>query len=78
MNLTGWLMLIGPGVVLLLACLGFARLIGRLETKIDSVEKQFKPNGGSSLKDDINKLKGDVRDINTKFDTHIQHHNGGW
>ncbi len=85
MHLSELIALIAPGVILVLACVGGARLFGRLEGKVDhaiervnEVEKQFKPNGGSSLKDDMNRLKGDVRDINTKFDAHTHQHNGQW
>lgn len=74
-----------PLCVLLVMVLGglvggakLAVLLGKLIGRLENIEKQFKPNGGSSLKDDVNGLKGDIRDINTKFDAHLAQHSGAW
>jgi hypothetical protein len=49
----------------------------RVGDRITVVEKQFKPNGGSSLKDDLSGLKGDVRDLKTRQDIYFQLNSGG-
>lgn len=53
-------------------------MLGRLHAQLEQLKKEFKPNGGSSLKDDINTLKGDIRDLNTKHEEHLKQHAGQW
>lgn len=79
-----WLAYVPVGL-LLLTLLGMLAggmrlvfLLGKLHERFGRIEKEFKPNGGSSMKDDMNKLKGDLRDINTKFDAHLTQHAGVW
>ena len=49
-----------------------------LKNEITLVRKEFKPNSGATLKDDMNLLKGDLRDVITKFDAHLNQHAGVW
>jgi hypothetical protein len=42
-----------------------------LKSEVRGIAKEFKPNGGSSLKDDVTVLK-------TKFDDHLKQHAGQW
>jgi hypothetical protein len=42
-----------------------------------AILRQFRPNGGHSLKDQINRIERDLRDHRTRLDSHIDHHPGG-
>ena len=39
-----------------------------------SMNKEFKPNGGSSTRDTLNEIRTDVREIRGKLDDHIDWH----
>ena len=41
-----------------------------------AMQREFKPNGGSSTRDALNRIERDVRDIRVKVDDHIQWHLG--
>lgn len=42
-----------------------------------SMSKEFKPNHGGSLRDSIDRLERDTRDIRQRVDAHIDTHNKG-
>lgn len=39
-----------------------------------AMQREFKPNGGSSTRDALNRIERDVRDIRGKIDNHIEWH----
>ena len=41
-----------------------------------AMQKEFKPNGGSSTRDSLNRIETDLRDIRGKLDNHIEWHLG--
>ena len=41
-----------------------------------AMQKEFKPNGGSSTRDTLNEIRNDVREIRSKVDDHIDWHLG--
>lgn len=79
-----WLAYVPLGLLILTLLGGMITAIklavtgGKLLQRLDDIEKQFKPNGGSSLKDDTNKIKSDLMVLNTRFDDHLKHHTGTW
>lgn len=40
-----------------------------------SLSREFKPNGGSSTRDSLNRIESDVRDLRDRMDNHIDNHN---
>jgi hypothetical protein len=40
-----------------------------------SMQREFKPNGGSSMRDAMNRIEKDVRDVRYRMDKHIDNHN---
>jgi len=38
------------------------------------MQREFKPNGGSSVRDTLNEIRTDVREVRGKVDDHIQWH----
>jgi hypothetical protein len=39
-----------------------------------AMQKAFQPNGGTSVKDQLNRIEADVREVRTKVDDHITWH----
>ena len=38
--------------------------------------REFKPNGGSSTRDSLNRIETDVRDLRGRLDNHMDNHGG--
>lgn len=53
-----------------------AGLIWLIKAQI-ALSKEFRPNGGSSTKDALNRIEQDVRDLRDRMDNHIDNHNTG-
>lgn len=65
-----------PAELLPLIAIGSAALGGILwviKSQI-AMHKAFQPNGGSSVKDQLNRIEADVRDVRLKVDDHITWH----
>lgn len=39
--------------------------------------KEFKPNGGSTMRDSMNRIEKDMREVRGRLDQHIDTHNKG-
>ena len=39
-----------------------------------SLQREFKPNGGTSTRDSLNRIEVDLRELRTKIDGHVQWH----
>lgn len=39
-----------------------------------ALQRSFEPNGGSSVKDQLNRIESEVRDVRHKVDEHITYH----
>jgi hypothetical protein len=39
-----------------------------------AMQKEFKPNGGSSTRDSLNRIESDIRNVQDKLDDHINWH----
>jgi hypothetical protein len=39
-----------------------------------AMQRAFQPNGGASVKDQLNRIEADVRDVRSKVDDHITWH----
>ena len=49
-------------------------LLWVVKTQVTSMQRGFKPNGGSSVRDTLNEIRTDVREVRGKVDDHIQWH----
>jgi len=49
-------------------------LLWVVKTQVTSMQREFKPNGGSSVRDTLNEIRTDVREVRGKVDDHIQWH----
>jgi hypothetical protein len=39
------------------------------------MNKQFKPNGGASIRDSVDRIENDTRQLRDRLDRHIDDHN---
>jgi hypothetical protein len=78
-----WLGGIAAALIAVIAMTTILRkwLLGRLVADIESIQKELRPNGGSSVRDAIDRIaekqseiQTDVREVRTRVDDHIQWH----
>lgn len=60
-----------PLVTIITALLAGLSWIIRAQIRL---QKEFRPNGGSSTRDTLNEIRADVREIRGKLDDHIEWH----
>ena len=39
-----------------------------------SLQREFKPNGGASTRDSLNRIEGDLRELRGRIDDHVEWH----
>ena len=39
-----------------------------------SLQREFKPNGGTSTRDSLNRIEGDLRELRKRIDDHVEWH----
>lgn len=71
MNAPDVLAMIVGGTAILSALL--AGIIWLIRAQV-AMQREFKPNGGSSTRDSLNRIEKDVREIRGKIDDHIEWH----
>ena len=60
-----------PFIVIATALL--AGLLWMIKAQI-SLQREFKPNGGASTRDSLNRIEVDLRELRAKIDDHVQWH----
>ena len=48
----------------------------RLANEIEEIKKQYKPNGGSSMRDAINRIENKIDKVQSDLDRHLGAHEG--
>lgn len=75
-------LILSSAEILLLIWAGFKylnKVTNRLEkledinTRLDKIESQYKPNGGSSMKDAVNRIEKQLDKMQDRLDSHIDH-----
>jgi hypothetical protein len=72
MNATEILVLAGVAVAIVTTLLG--GLIWVVNKQVATLLAEHKPNGGSSMKDQLNRIESDVNKFSKKLDDHITWH----
>lgn len=82
-DLLMWLGGIAAALIAVVAVITLLRkwLLGRLIADIESIQKELRPNGGSSVRDAIDRIAAkqseiqvDVREVRSRVDDHITWH----
>jgi hypothetical protein len=58
-------------ITLLAAILGGLLWLIRAQV---ALQREFKPNGGSSTRDALNRIENDMKDVRRKIDDHVTYH----
>ena len=72
MNAPEILILVGVSVAIVTTLLG--GLIWIVNKQVATLLAEHKPNGGSSMKDQLNRIESDVNKFSKKLDDHITWH----
>ena len=64
--------LLGVSTVVITAVI--AGLLWIVKAQVSAMQRDLKPNGGNSTKDQLNRIENDVADVRTKLDGHIVWH----
>lgn len=63
----------GVSVILAILLAVLAGLIWVIKAQI-AMSREFHPNHGSSMKDQLTRIETDIRDVRTRMDDHISYH----
>ena len=66
--------LVSVSLAIVTALLG--GLLWIIKTQVAAMRRDMQPNGGSSIKDQLNRIENDVREVRNKVDDHITWHLG--
>jgi hypothetical protein len=72
LNAWGGLLLVIFQIVAILY--GAIKLMTKITTRLDKLEEQYRPNGGSSMRDAINRIELNLSKLDGKFEQHIEEH----
>jgi len=72
MNTGEIIALVSVATTVITAVIGI--LLWVVKTQVTSMQREFKPNGGSSVRDTLNEIRADVREVRGKVDGHIDWH----
>lgn len=66
--------LVSVSLAIVTALLG--GLLWVVKAQVQAMRKDLQPNGGSSTKDQLNRIESDIKEVRNKVDDHIQWHLG--
>lgn len=72
LNAWGGLLLVIFQIVAILY--GAVKLMNKITSRLDKLEEQYRPNGGSSMRDAINRIELKLSKLDGKFEQHIEEH----
>jgi hypothetical protein len=64
--------LVGVSLAIVTTLLG--GLMWVVKAQVQAMRKDLLPNGGTSTKDQLNRIESDIREVRTKVDDHITWH----
>ena len=50
---------------------GIFRYLNRIEKRLDTIEAEYKPNHGSSMRDAINRIERSISKLEGRFEQHV-------
>jgi hypothetical protein len=70
-NLNSWLAIILAGIQISAIVYGGVKFFNKIIARIEKLEEQYRPNGGSSMRDAINRIELKVSKLEGKFEQHL-------
>lgn len=73
-NLNAWggLLLIAFEIIAIIY--GAVKLVNKITSRLDNLEAQYRPNGGSSMRDAVNRIEINLSKLDGKFEQHVEEH----
>lgn len=75
MNISTVLGIVLTVLQILLILFGGARFFISLSSRLKKLENEYKPNGGSSMRDAINRIENKLSKLEGQFEQHIKEDN---
>lgn len=63
--------LVSISLELLVLLYGGVKAFTKITARLDRLEEQYKPNGGSSMRDAINRIENKLSKLEGKFEQHV-------
>lgn len=70
-NLNSWLAIVIAGIQISAIIYGGLKFFNKIIARIEKLEEQYRPNGGSSMRDAINRIEIKVSKLEGKFEQHL-------
>jgi hypothetical protein len=70
-NLNSWLAIVIAGIQISAIIYGGIKFFNKIVARIEKLEEQYKPNGGSSMRDAINRIELKLSKLEGKFEQHL-------
>lgn len=70
-NLNSWLAILIATFQISAVIYGGVKFFNKLNARIDKLEEQYKPNGGSSMRDAVNRIENKLSKLEGKFEQHM-------
>jgi len=70
-NVNSWLAILLAGIQISAVIYGGLKFFNKIIARIEKLEEQYRPNGGSSMRDAINRIELKVSKLEGKFEQHL-------
>jgi hypothetical protein len=70
--LSNWGQIITAVIEISALLFGGFRFFTKISLRLDRLEEQYKPNGGSSMRDAINRIENKLSKLEGKFEQHVE------
>jgi hypothetical protein len=70
-NLNSWLAIVIAGIQISAIIYGGFKFFNKITARLDKLEEQYKPNGGSSMRDAVNRIELKLSKLEGKFEQHM-------
>lgn len=74
-TLNSLLAIIIAGIQISAIIYGLFKVFNKITVRLEKLEEQYRPNGGSSMRDAINRIELNLSKLEGKFEQHIEEKN---
>ena len=70
-NLNSWLAIVIAGIQISAIIYGGVKFFNKITARLEKLEEQYRPNGGSSMRDAVNRIELKLSKLEGKFEQHM-------
>lgn len=70
-TINSWLAIVIAGIQISAIIYGGLKFFNKITARLDKLEEQYKPNGGSSMRDAVNRIELKLSKLEGKFEQHM-------